>query len=173
MSGETGSQVSGWTIDTLKEHLAELHLASEARLTAAITHAQDMASASTRAAQNAIDKAEAATAAKFASVNEFRAALADQAERMMPRGESENRYSALQEKLEVFAHTAILRSEALTTRIDELNRRLLLREGAESGSKETKQTSMAVLAVIVAGVGALSGVLGSVLATIMRPMGIH
>lgn len=147
-------------------------LAYRTGLEAQFSHVEQLFNQAKTASQQAIDKAEAANAAKFQSVNEFRATLSDQADRMMPRVESEARHSATAEKMEALAHQCSQRFDALGSRIDELNRRMLLREGAESGTKETKQTSMAVIAIIVAAVGVLSGVLGSVLATIMRPMGL-
>jgi hypothetical protein len=51
------------------------------------------------AAQAAVSKAETATEKRFEGVNEFRASLADQAARLMPRAETEIRLTALSDRL--------------------------------------------------------------------------
>lgn len=55
--------------------------------------------AALEAAEKAIAKAETATDKRFESVNEFRAQLADQAGRFMPRDESINRHDATADKI--------------------------------------------------------------------------
>lgn len=59
------------------------------------------------AAQKAVDKAEVASEKRFEAVNEFRAALGDQARLLMPRIEAEQAFKAMAEKIDV-----------LTTRIN-------------------------------------------------------
>lgn len=51
--------------------------------------------------ERAIAKAEIATEKRFDSVNEFRATLADQASKLMPRAEYDVQHRALEEKLNV------------------------------------------------------------------------
>ncbi len=52
------------------------------------------------ASDKAIVKAEAATEKRFEGVNEFRAALGDQANRLMPRAEYDVQHRALEEKVD-------------------------------------------------------------------------
>lgn len=170
MEDRTQKPIGGWTIDALKEYFERQIQSSEERLCAKIAHVKEIAAQDHAASQQAIDKSEAATNAKFNSVNEFRAALTDQSDRMMPRVESETRHQNTQDKIEAQSAQVATRFDALSTRMDDLNRRMLLREGAETGTKETKGASLATISIIIAAVGALSGVLGSVLATIMRPL---
>jgi len=136
MSGETESSVSGWTVDTLHDHLQrlleerrvhysaqieavrELIAALDERHTQRFTAVEQMFHSGERrfeerfeaqkeavsnaliAADRAVGKAEVASEKRFDSVNEFRAALADQTARLMPRTESEARLSAMAEKLD-------------------------------------------------------------------------
>lgn len=57
------------------------------------------------AAEKASDKAEVASNARFASVNEFRAQLADQAATFLPRNESSAKFAVVFEKIEALAET--------------------------------------------------------------------
>jgi hypothetical protein len=74
LSGETEKNISGWTVDTLKEHF-------EARLNAQRTAME----AAFAASEKAILKAEAAAERRFESVNEFRGQLTDQTRTFLPR----------------------------------------------------------------------------------------
>lgn len=89
MSGETEKQVSGWTVDTLKEHvdsmMAEKDKRDEQRFIAQ---------------KEAIGKVETATEKRFESVNEFRAQLSDQTRTLLPRTEFEAIKKAFDEKIE-------------------------------------------------------------------------
>jgi hypothetical protein len=112
MSGETESNVSGWTVDTLHRHLAGLaeerntryqqrfEAQSEA-LKAAFVAADLAVNTAMTAAEKAVAKAEAAAERRFESVNEFRAQLADQASSFMPRTEAEQRITAMSEKIDL------------------------------------------------------------------------
>lgn len=156
MSGETRQSVSGWTIDTLKEYLESQLRSSAQLLSESISHAKETASAASKSAQLAIDKAESATAAKFASVNEFRDALSDSQERNIARSEADTRFSAIQDTIAALAITGVARGDALSARVDELNRRLLLREGAESGVGKTKDDSRVLNTSIIGWVVAIA-----------------
>lgn len=57
--------------------------------------------AAINAAQKAVDKAEVASERRFEGVNEFRAALNDNARLLMPRSEAEQIFNAMTEKIEV------------------------------------------------------------------------
>lgn len=116
------------------EHLAQVRAETHAAL---------------EAADKAISKSEAATEKRFESVNEFRAQLADQAQRFIPRIEAEQRMVQNAEKI-----------DALDTRhqkdVGAINSRLDLTTGRTNG--------------IAAGWGAIVaavGVVGAVIAIII------
>jgi hypothetical protein len=88
MSGETECQVSGWTVDTLKEHMEQRFRDSDRAVQAALL-----------AAKEAVLKAETATEKRFEATNEFRGQLADQTATLIPRAEASTRFDALSEKL--------------------------------------------------------------------------
>jgi len=108
MSGETERNVSGWTVDTLKQHMDQRFIESDERLRIRIT-----------TAEAAVNKAEVATEKRFEGVNEFRKTLSDQTATFMSRLETEQRVNALAEKI-----------VALTDRLN-------MSDGQEAGSKIT------------------------------------
>ena len=95
--------------------------------------------------QRAIDKADEATEKRFEGVNEFRAALSDQATRFV----TNDQLTALGSKLDA----AIVRNRE---DIDKLTTRINLREGEEAGSRLT-YANMAVL------LGVTGGVIGTII----------
>jgi len=110
MSGETEAAVSGWTVDTLKDHvetvLAELdrryqqrYEAQQEGVAAALAAQEKAVNAALIAADRAVIKAELAAEKRFESVNEFRATLSDQAANLMPRLEAESRIQTVADKL--------------------------------------------------------------------------
>lgn len=108
MSGETEKQVSGWTVDTLKEYLESLRADDQKAVQAALL-----------AAKEAVLKAEIATEKRFESVNEFRAQLADQSNTLMPRAEYTVQHKALED------------------RVTDLTDRINKTDGAKQGSEIT------------------------------------
>lgn len=82
MSGETEASVSGWTTDTLKEHVnKQFELRDRAILTAL-----------------------AANEKRLDAMNEFRQTLSDQAGLFMPRSEAEQRIGQVVDRLVVVEH---------------------------------------------------------------------
>jgi hypothetical protein len=69
-------------------------------VSAALVAADRAVNAALIAADRAVAKAEVATDKRFEGVNEFRAALADNARLMMPRAEAERAFAALGEKID-------------------------------------------------------------------------
>lgn len=108
MSGETEANISGWTVDTLHQHvqtqfddlirlLDERHEAQQTAMRAAL-----------EAAEKAVLKAESASDKRFSETNEFRGQLRDQQSTFVSRAE---------------AMAAIERnSERITELTDRLNR---------------------------------------------------
>lgn len=88
MAGETGEKVSGWTVDTLKEHMTQRFADQDKAVQAALL-----------AAKEAVLKAEVASEKRFESVNEFRQQLSDQTNTFLTRNEYAANHSALEDKL--------------------------------------------------------------------------
>lgn len=110
MSGETEQNISGWTVDTLHNHLFALLAEKDARyaqrfdaqqqaLRDALTAQEKAVNAALTAAQQAVQKAEMAAEKRFDAVNEFRGQLADQAKEFLPRNEYSVAHTALNEKV--------------------------------------------------------------------------
>ena len=107
MTGETRSEESGWTVDTLHALMNERDVRYEQRFQAqqkalqdALLAAEKAVSTAMASADRAVLKAENAAEKRFEGVNEFRATLADQAARLMPRQESEVSLAAMREKID-------------------------------------------------------------------------
>jgi hypothetical protein len=68
-------------------------------LDAALLAAEKAVQTALTAAEKAVNKAETAAEKRFEAVNEFRAALSDQAATLMPRTEAEARYQSNADKI--------------------------------------------------------------------------
>ena len=110
MSGETETNISGWTTDTLRSDIYRIleemdrryqqrYEAQQEGVAAALAAQEKAVNAALIAADRAVIKAELAAEKRFEAVNEFRATLADQAATLMPRAEAEARIQAMAEKL--------------------------------------------------------------------------
>jgi len=99
MSGETQKNESGWTVDTLKEYVAQRFEDNQKAIDAALVSQEKAVAAALAATKEAINKAEVSTEKRFESVNEFRAQLADQSSTLMPRQEYTVQHKALEGKL--------------------------------------------------------------------------
>lgn len=111
MGGETERSVSGWTVDTLKEHLEKQHRDGVAaieknaderneRYEQRFKAMDEKTSLALTASEKAVAKAELAVEKRFDSVNEFRGTLSDQAATMMPRAEAQARLGAQDKDIE-------------------------------------------------------------------------
>jgi hypothetical protein len=131
-----------WTVDTLKLYAdaAIAHASDVARIaieaaeklssqrfedqqiavTAALAAQKEAVAAALTAADRAVAKAETAAERRFASVNEFRAQLSDQAATFMSRAE------------------ALLQIYANTEKIDALSARMDRGEGGHAGAAESR-----------------------------------
>lgn len=88
-----------WTLKTLKAHFEALQQESDKRYEQRFGAQEKAVNAALTAAKEAVSKAETSAEKRFDSVNEFRAQLSDQAATFMPRMESEQRMSTLDEKI--------------------------------------------------------------------------
>jgi hypothetical protein len=119
---------NGWTLQTLHDHFLELLRASKAlederfrtqdvaretetaairqrfadfdkAINAALAAAEKAVNAALVAQNTAVSKAEEASNKRFDGVNEFRAALTDQSNTMLPRTEADQRFKGMEERL--------------------------------------------------------------------------
>ena len=122
MSGETEQSVSGWTVDTAKEHfqtllkevkeqfqvqlndlrdlLQERYDTQTKALDAAFAAADKAVSAALLAAEKAVGKAEAAAERRFEAVNEFREQLNDILSQCISRVEADTRFVSITDKID-------------------------------------------------------------------------
>jgi predicted transcriptional regulator len=100
MSGETEQQVSGWTVDTLNEHLQRIIDEKLAAQDVLITERDRRYEQRFEAQEKAIQKAETATEKRFESVNEFRSVLSDQTRSFLPREEYNRAHTDLASRLD-------------------------------------------------------------------------
>ena len=108
MSGETEKNISGWTVDTLKEYV-------EARLSDADKRYDQRFNAQESKTDYAQEKA-----------NEFRGSLDDVGKKQMPRTEAEAAFRAISEK-------AAGEAKANADKIDALQARMDRNEGRGTG----------------------------------------
>lgn len=117
MSGETEKQVSGWTVDTMHQHLIGIMDERDTRYQQRFDAQQLGLTDALKAAEKAVVKAEVATDKRFEGVNEFRETLSDQANTFMTRHEYSAAHDALVEKVEAIAKiqdNAVGHSQGLT-----------------------------------------------------------
>lgn len=105
MSGETRSSISGWTVDTLREHLLSLRDADHIRYEQRFVATSLATDAALTAAERAVLKAEAASEKRFESVNEFRNTLADQQRTLISRTEVDVLMRGVNEKISALQKT--------------------------------------------------------------------
>lgn len=88
--------MTGWTLETLKEHIQVLMTEADRRNQQRFEGQEKAVSAALQAQKEAVTKAETAAEKRFESVNEFRQQLSDQAASFMPRREAEQRLGVLE-----------------------------------------------------------------------------
>lgn len=168
VSGETESEVSGWTTDTLREHtnvqindlrtmlderyatqtkaLDAAFLAQQTAMQTALTAAEKAVQTALESAEKAVTKAEVAAEKRFEAVNEFRGQLSDQAALFLQRSEADIRFAALDEKVGS-------RADGNAARITDLERRANLISGENDGSHAVVNRIYAALAAATATIG--------------------
>jgi len=141
---------SEWTVQTLHEHLQLLAEAADLRYQQRFADQEKAVNAALTAAKEAVAKAEVAAEKRFDAVNEFRAQLADQASTFMPRLESEQRQSQIEERV-----------AAMESRFGEslalVNSRLDLSAGKSRGMDASWGYLVAVVAVAISVGGLIVG----------------
>lgn len=169
----------GWTLQTLHDHVLELLKAAKAlederfraqdlsrettdkavtqrfadfdkAINAALAAAEKAVNAALVAQNTAVSKAEEASNKRFDGVNEFRAALTDQSNTMLPRAEAEQRFKGMDERL---------------SRIEKLSAE---REGAKGQHKVNINQSQWVIGAVIGVVMGLITTAAVVIAELMR-----
>jgi hypothetical protein len=156
VSGETEASVSGWTVDTLREHLSQRLTDQAASLNRRMDDADKAISAALVSAEKAVVKAEAAAEKRFEGVNEFRRALADQTATFLPRAEYDASASALDGRIAANAERLAALELRLTSRLD-------LGEGSDRGAAGSRTEQRLNLSTVIAAVATLVAVLGFIL----------
>jgi hypothetical protein len=100
LSGETETNVSGWSVDTLKAHFDELRRTDQETVNRRFIGAEQAVNRALDAADKANTKSDAAIEKRFDGVNEFRKTLADQTQTFMPRAEVEAIVKAQNDKID-------------------------------------------------------------------------
>jgi hypothetical protein len=90
------STSSDWTVDTLRQHFAELREADRLAVDRALAAAKEAVAAALAAAERAVEKAEANAEKWRSNSNEWRGAMNDRERALMPRAEAEGRLAALE-----------------------------------------------------------------------------
>lgn len=153
-----------WTLDSLKEHLESLldalcrHVEDkfslqERAVLSALAAQEKAVSAALVAADRAVAKAELANERRFESVNEFRSQLRDQAETLMPRGETSALLKASDERF----YALLERVAVIDKRVTELAAAAVARRG---GLTDSWGTLVGLVGMLAAG--------GSIIVMILR-----
>jgi hypothetical protein len=127
---------------SLRDHLTTLIQAAEQRSDQRFDAMKEMVDTAFQTAQTAINKAEEATEKRFEGVNEFRAALSDQALQFVQK----QTLTALTQKLEA-------QIERNREDLDQLSKRIDLSEGQAAGSRLTWGNMAALVATAAAFIG--------------------
>lgn len=137
MSGETEKQISGWTVDTLKEfveqQIADIRNESDRRFSAQ----EKAVETAFNAAKEAVIKSEIGVEKRSDSVYVTITKLQDALAAVMPRAEAEQRFTSLTEKVNEGA--------SKTTRS----------EGSTQGSDKTVRSIVTAISVV----GTILGIL--------------
>lgn len=143
-------------ISNCLSHIAELDRLTEAKFVTyrtLIDSQADKVALALTASDKAVNKAELATEKRFEGVNEFRAQLADQAQRLMPRIEAETRTGQNTEKI-----------ADLAARLAELDKRLAEISSRTGGHAESTANVVKIVGVALAVITTMIGVVGLFLA---------
>jgi hypothetical protein len=112
-------------------------IAQQEAIQAALLAQKEAVNAALTAADRALSKAELASEKRFEGVNEFRAALSDQARELMPRGEAQTLISSLSAK------------------VNDLTDRFNRSEGKGTGKDQSWAVVIAVISALL-GIGGLT-----------------
>ncbi len=151
MSGETEAQVSGWTVDTLREYLIQRITDQDRALSRRMDDADKAIQAALVSAEKAVTKAEGASERRFEGVNEFRKALSDQTATFIPRAEYDAGLAALTARVAANAERVAALELRLTSRLD-------LGEGADRGTSTARGEQRLTISQVIAALAVVAAV---------------
>jgi hypothetical protein len=161
MSGETGAVQSGWTVDTLREHLTQRITDVDRMLSRRMDDADKAIQAALVSAEKAVTKAEAASERRFEGVNEFRKALADQTATFLTRAEYDAAHEGLAERVSLNADRVAALELRLTSRLDR-------GEGSDAGAAGIRTEQRLNMSQVIAAIATLAAVLGFILYAVKK-----
>jgi lipopolysaccharide export LptBFGC system permease protein LptF len=153
VSGETEASVSGWTVDTLREHLTQRLNDQGLALNRRMDDADKAINAALVSAEKAVTKAETASEKRFEGVNEFRGVLQDQQRDLLRRGEYNSTHEALSDRVTALTDRLAALELRLTSRLD-------LNQGSTDGSSETRTERRLDLAALMQFLGLVAVAIG-------------
>ena len=136
--------------------LDERYATQTKALDAAFKAAEQAVAVALANAEKATAKAEAASNARFESVNEFRKALTDQTATFIPRAEYDTAHAALAERVTSNADRVAALELRLTSRLDR-------GEGTEAGAAGQRGEQRLNLSQVIAGIATIVAVVTLVL----------
>ena len=169
----------GWTLDTLNSYITailderdkryhERFEAQQHELMAALLAQKESANAAISAAKDAVTKAETANDKRFDSVNEFRAALADQQTTLLTKMEYATAHETLVTQINALSgriadsatrHEAEMAHKVLTDRLNDIAARIDRIEGVSTGVTKSWGYLVAILGIALSIAGVLIVVL--------------
>ena len=161
MSGETEASVSGWTTDTLREHLTQRIADLDRALSRRMDDADKAIQAALVSAEKAVVKAETASEKRFEGVNEFRKALSDQTATFIPRTEYDTSHDALSARVNANADRMTALELRLTSRLD-------LGQGSDAGAAGQRGEQRLNISQVIAAIATLAAVLGFILYAVKK-----
>jgi ElaB/YqjD/DUF883 family membrane-anchored ribosome-binding protein len=161
VSGETESNVSGWTTDTLHSHMAQRLNDVDRMLSRRMDDADKAIQAALAAAEKATDKANDANEKRFEGVNEFRRALADQTGTFIPRTEYDAAHSALTDRVDANAERMAALELRLTSRLDR-------GEGSDAGAAGQRGEARLNMSQVIAAIATLAAVISFIYAVVKK-----
>ena len=136
--------------------LDERYATQTKALDAAFKAAEQAVAVALANAEKATAKAEAASNARFESVNEFRKALTDQTATFIPRAEYDTAHAALTERVTSNADRVAALELRLTSRLDR-------GEGSDAGAAGQRTDQRLNMSQVIAGIATLVAVLSFIL----------
>ena len=154
---------SNWNFETLKEYvlsrianfddrlegLRELLTERDLRYSEKFIASKEAVITAFASSEKASLKAEQAQESYNVRSNEFRGQLDDQAKTLMPRLETDGRFSSVEDKIYTTGKANTDKIEEVVKKLDSVSSRLTTVEGRGDGNKESKaNTNMLYIAVI-------------------------
>lgn len=147
MGGETESNVSAWTIDSLRSSLLDKMAARDAHLDER-KEAQEKAVAERLAEKDKRDSERAASMEKrLDGMNEFRQTLSDQAATFLSRAAYDDAHKALEDKVEAGDRAISEKVDVLQTTVTAF---ISSQQGAKEQVTEKRQDNSSKIGMIVA-----------------------